>query len=443
MKILILSHNPITTYGNMGKTMKSLFSAFSQNELCQLYCYPTLPDVDCCNSYFRITDLDVLHSFFQGFRVKSRTIRKDEIKPENSAFENENDRVHYRVTKTYKRVLRDIMWKCAHWNNRALNDWLEQEKPDCIFAAPGTPCFLYDIAMAVSSKLQIPIVAYICDDFYFTEKKKAFWDRVQDHFLKRKMERFFSRASYGIYICDEMKSMYSGRFGVPGSVIMTGANLVRDTIHVSPAPRTITYMGNIGCNRYYSLAQIGETLDRINRQNGTDYQLHIYTDDRDPDIHAMFDRVQSIRCFGFLRGEAYERTFSSSELLLHVEAFDSENIDLVRYSVSTKIPDYLASGIPVFAYGPETVASMKHLIRSDCAITAVSKEELQDALLLALTNEEERKRVAQNGLKAAREFHNACRNSQRLRTILSDLCNGGEANLPLDAGKCDTAAGEL
>ena len=62
MKVLIISHNPITTYQSMGKTMLSLFSAFDRSELCQLYIYPTLPDIDVCDSYFRITDRDVLKS---------------------------------------------------------------------------------------------------------------------------------------------------------------------------------------------------------------------------------------------------------------------------------------------------------------------------------------------------------------------------------------------
>ena len=44
MKVLLLSHNPVTTYNNMGKTFLSLFSAFRPEELCQLYLYPAVPD---------------------------------------------------------------------------------------------------------------------------------------------------------------------------------------------------------------------------------------------------------------------------------------------------------------------------------------------------------------------------------------------------------------
>lgn len=53
MKVLLLSHNPVTTYNNMGKTFLSLFSAFRPEELCQLYLYPAVPDTACCGSYYR------------------------------------------------------------------------------------------------------------------------------------------------------------------------------------------------------------------------------------------------------------------------------------------------------------------------------------------------------------------------------------------------------
>ena len=39
MKVLIISHLPVATQNNMGKTFLSLFSAFEREELCQMYIY--------------------------------------------------------------------------------------------------------------------------------------------------------------------------------------------------------------------------------------------------------------------------------------------------------------------------------------------------------------------------------------------------------------------
>lgn len=41
MKVLLISHNSISTYQNMGKTFLSLFNCFQKEELCQLYIYPS------------------------------------------------------------------------------------------------------------------------------------------------------------------------------------------------------------------------------------------------------------------------------------------------------------------------------------------------------------------------------------------------------------------
>ena len=77
-KVLIISHNPLTTYESMGKTFSTLFASFSNDEICQLYIYPTIPNVDKCSSYYRITDKDVLRSYY---KLK---VNGEEVKPDTS-----------------------------------------------------------------------------------------------------------------------------------------------------------------------------------------------------------------------------------------------------------------------------------------------------------------------------------------------------------------------
>ena len=80
MKALIISHNCFSTTQSMGKTFASLFSAFKQDELMQLYLYPTIPNTGMCKELFRITDDDVIHSVFDRKSKCGRIIRPEEIK---------------------------------------------------------------------------------------------------------------------------------------------------------------------------------------------------------------------------------------------------------------------------------------------------------------------------------------------------------------------------
>lgn len=411
MKVLIISHNPVSTYHNMGKTMRALFSSFKKEELCQLYIYPTIPDIDYCSSYYRITDKDVLKSYYT-FRVKGREIDKSEIKTaRQNIFQDEKDEALYRNKKNkkaYRMLARDIMWKCSAWYNKDLDAWLKRETPTCIFVAPGTGKFLYDIALKISKKYRLPIVDYICDDYYFVEKPKGLMNRIKQNLLSKKIEKLILRSSKLVLVCEELSECYFEKFKVPCVTLMTGCNYpIAKDIAIREDPTSLTYMGNIRCNRFTSLSEIGRALDEINKEENTNFSLRIYTGEKDEEILSVFRGVDSIKLCGFVSGEAFDKAFYESEVLLHVEAFDEQSIDWVRHSVSTKIADSLGSGICMFAYAPNEVSSMRHLLRNDCAFAIDDPKALKDGLKELFYNAEKRNQIAKQGLLTARKYHDA------------------------------------
>ncbi len=425
MKILLISHNCFSTHQNMGKTFLSLFSSFEKSEICQLYIYPTIPDVDVCSSYYRVTDKDVLNSILK-FRKPGGEIDKSKISDEKKTlFENAEDAQLYRKKgnkEPIKRLLRDMMWSLSRYYTKDLEAWLDREAPTAIFLSPGYAKFIYDIALKISKKRNIPIITYICDDYYFVNSPKSLVGKLQLKLLQKKTDKLMKKTSHLITICDDIKNMYEEKFGVCATVIMTGTNYeIAENVQIKDAPASISYFGNIGCNRYLSLAEIGKELDIINSEKGTSYFLKIYTGEKNPDILGTFDGIDSIKLCGFISGKEFDDTLHASDILLHTEAFDDASIDLVKHSVSTKIADSLASGVPLFAYGPSEVASMKHLIKNDAAIISSSREALRERLLEAFENEEIRKISTGKGISAAREYHDSSKNSQKLKEIFDRL----------------------
>lgn len=405
----------------MGKTFLSLFSGFDKSEICQLYIYPTVPDVDVCSSYYRVTDKDVLDSILKFKKPGGELDKSKIVSAKKNLFESDEDAKLYKRQRTsdpVKRLMRDAMWSLSHWYTKDLRTWLKREEPAAIFLSPGYAKFIYDIALKISKKLNIPIVTYICDDYYFVETPKTLVGKLQLSLLRKKTKALMKKTSYLITICDDIKQLYEKEFGVDSSVLMTGTTAgLSDGTRISESPSSICYFGNISCRRYVSIAEIGRALDKLNTENGTSYELKIYTGERDPDVLSVFDGINSIRLCGFISGKEFENTLRASDMLLHTEAFDKASIDLVKHSVSTKIADSLASGIPLFAYGPEEVASMKHLIKHDAAIVCTSPERLEKTLADAFCDKELRRRVAENGLATARERHDAGKNSKILKAL--------------------------
>ena len=420
-KVLIISHNPVSTQSNMGKTFVSLFSQFPKDALCQLYIYPTVPNMDKCDAYFRITDKEILNRILKGKSVGT-SISPAKIGEEQGMFEDASDESLYRSRKNkspLRRLLRDAMWRMVRWYTPQLQQWLDAQQPGCIFVAPGVAKFLYNIALKIARERNIPIVTYICDEYYFVKRPKFGLDRLRLSLLQGKIRQLMAHTTHLVVISRELQDAYQGTFGVPTTVLMTGASQnARDAVKNTAAPNSICYFGNIRCNRFVSLGQIGQVLDRINKQRGTDYKLKIYSAEKDEEILEGLRRHKSVELCGFVTGAAYDSAFAQAQLLLHTEAFDEASVDFVKHSVSTKIADSLASGIPLLAYGPAGISSMQHLLRNDCAITATSEEQLQQMLEQGFDDAARRAHVTANGLAVAKTWHDSRRVSLELQSIM-------------------------
>lgn len=424
MKVLIISHNPMSTYNGMGKTIYTFFSAFESTELCQFYIFPSYPDVDICRSYYRVTDKDVLKSLV-SFKIPGGKVPEDKIGGEAAVFEDANDEKTYRNKKNkqpFRIMLRDAMWKCSRWYNRRLKQWLEEERPDCIFLAPGGAKFIYDVAMKIAHKRKIPIVTYIADEYYFVNPDRGLLGKLQLHSLRKKMRETLMKSAHVVTISKEFEDLYRETFSCKTTTIMTGSNYpLQNRPMVNDPVSRMSYFGNIAYHRYVSLSEIGRALDKINAEQGTSFLLEIYSAETDEEAMRMFEGIRSVCWNGFVSGDAFKEKFFSADILLHTEAFDQRSIDLVKHSVSTKIADSLASGIPLFAYGPDSISSMKHLIRNNCAIVATSKEQLKTELEKALFNKDICCDAVDNALRAASEFHNKQKNSEKLKSIFHEV----------------------
>ncbi len=425
MKVLIISHNAVSTHQSMGKTFCTLFSKFKKSELCQLYIYPTIPNIDFCDSYYRITDKDVLKGLFSR-NVNGRMIGKEEISADSSLFENKKNESFYRNRKNYtsiRKLARDFMWSMSPWFNTNLKKWLDKQKITHIFIAPGGYKFIYDIALKCAKYLNVPIVTYECDEFFFVKKKKNYFDRFQQFLLNRKIKMLMSKTSLIITISNDLKNLYEPYFRVHAETIMTATSYIdqnksKNVEHI----KELTYMGNIRCNRYVSLLEIGLALDEINTQNNTAYSLKIYTGEKDSYILSELQKAKSIKIMGFVSGKAFEDVFLSAQTLLHVEAFDEESIDTVKNSISTKIADSLGFGNLLVAYGPSNVASMRHLCENGAAFVINKKNDLKQELLHLFTlSEKERYNIVENALSTARKYHTIESNGRKLYRLMNDI----------------------
>ncbi|MBR2374680.1 MAG: glycosyltransferase [Clostridia bacterium] len=420
MKVLIISHNPMSPRHSIGKALLAMFSEFQPEEICQLYINGYTPKEDVCSSFFRITDKNALKGVFT--RKVAGTVVSPAVGEQGAVAQNTQSKKSCSAIKNrmpHRELLRDFIWSISPWYNKALKAWIEKEKPTCIFVAIGSGKFLYHIALKIAKEYNLPIFTYICDDFYSINPPKTLLGPLWKKRIQRKSKELFGKSKVLISIAYELSEFYKKEFEKPTFTIMMGTNYnVSSNIRVKENIKTIRYFGKLTINRYKSIAEIGRVIDEMNQEEKTDYSLEIYCSDIWDEVKREFENIQSVQFYPFITGEEFTKTFFASDALLHVEAFDETSISRVKHSVSTKIADSLASGIPLFAYGPEEVSSIKHLLRNDCGIVVTSKEDLKKKLKMLFSESEKTEEVARQALVAAEKYHNPQKTSQELYNLI-------------------------
>ncbi len=417
MKVLVISHNPITTYQSMGKTFLSLFSEFKKDELCQLYIYPSLPDVDICNSYYRITDRNIFNSYLHFGKVNGRELSlKDIDTSKHNFYENEKEENFINVKKTaLKTLLRDIMWQFSHWYNKQLRSWIQREAPTCIFFAGGESKFIYNIAMRISLQYSLPIVAYICDEFYFLEHPVSFTSKVQFSLLKKKIEKLMGISKMFVTISEELNNAYSSYFQKQAITIYTGSSrsVQSASLSVGAGVKGFYYFGNLAFGRFDSLEKIGRCLETINEDRNQKYCLYIYTRTLSDSEKERIHNSKTIVYCGYVTGKDYEEAYANADILVHVESFRKQDIQRVKNSISTKIADALSSGKPLLAYGPDSISSIKYLTKEHAACVVSDERDLLDGIK-AMLDKKYRERLVSQALQTAMNNHNSSNNSRLL-----------------------------
>jgi len=188
-------------------------------------------------------------------------------------------------------------------------------------------------------------------------------------------------------------------------------------------PVRFLYVGGLHLGRDSVLVQIAESFSRLNIRRRL-AELLVYTPAVDsPRASKLFGGLPFATA-GSLAPDDILGEVKKSDVLIHVESFEPHFIDLTRYSISTKIPEYLASGKPILAVGPGSLASMRHLARSGGAI-ATDKADPQLLSLLAakLLRPSYRDVVGQRGRQFARKHHEAQCVRHAFRSALSSFAN--------------------
>ncbi len=385
MRILVILRSAWRNDNNSGNTMTDLFSGMSD---CTFYSFSMreqLPDNPIAQRNFAVSEQQILHELLHPSRIGGETkcIQASEETQVRAAQEKKMYTLAKQTHSMLLSILRECIWMPGIWKNENLRTYLREVQPDIIFMPTFCCLYPYKILSYIRRLTDAKVVLFHVDDNYTLRQfslNPLYW--LYRFRLRHHVRKAVKSAAINYVISDVQKHDYEKAFGVPCKVLTKSADFSGEPPVKTQynTPLQLIFTGNIGTNRWKSLAIIAKALQTVN-QNGVRAQLRIYTGTLLTDqMKAALEIPETSFLMGSAPASEIPKIQADADMLVHVEAFDLKNRLLVRQSFSTKLVDYFRAARPILAVGPHDVASIRHLVENDCAVTAKDAETLAQRL---------------------------------------------------------------
>lgn len=230
----------------------------------------------------------------------------------------------------------------------------------------------------LSKRYDIPVVIHYMDNWpehiQWESNDLLNWYKS---LLQKWHRNTLKRSKDSIVISPSMKSAYESKFGKPCFVLMNAVDIEalsctkRSDVD---AIKHVVYAGGLHLNRWQALKDIAGAIEKSDI-NGV---LDIYTGEAGHIYKSNFEGLPVV----FHKAVSHDEiktVYENADVLVHAEVNNDILLGYFVYSISTKIPEYLATGKPVLFYGPKEMGLYEYLRDNDVAFVASTKEELFSA----------------------------------------------------------------
>lgn len=417
-KILIISNNCFSKTNSNGRTLGNFFVGYSNENLAQFYLQSDEPDFDICQNYFFASDLSVVKSFVKRTAAGSMVYKKTKEKSNNADIPSTQRKI---PRNPFTMLLRNFFWKRKAWRGN-FNNWVKEFSPEVVLLQAGDAPFLYNIAVEVAKKYEIPLIIYNSEDYYFKNYNyfrnsgiTAMFYPIFRRKLKKSVKKAIGYASKSIYISEDLKDIYDKEFNRPSEVIYTSTD-VKPVFKNTDKP-IFSYLGNLGLDRHIGLIKIANALKRIN----PDYKLDVYGKIPNDNVKKDFDECQAVNYCGLVTYERVKEVIAESMLVFHTESNDEFYCKDLCHGFSTKIADSLASGTCFCIFAPEMLSCTKYIKKNKCGCVISDEDKLEEDLRDLINNKNLREEYIKNALIMVEKNHQVNKNREKMIKLIEKL----------------------
>lgn len=422
-KVLVICADSLNYRSGTGIIFSDMFRGWPANALAQVHVDASEPDPEICTLHWHMSVDNV--PLDRAFR---RILGRSQVSALGTAFHPSwTDDLEGPVkggfaSRVRLRMLLSAWADCAPFHlDAAFMGWLKAFSPEVIFTNLGSIRQI-GLVQQVAAEFKIPIVPYFNDDWPSTHFQGDVLKLIPRWLILRRLQQVMRKASVGGAVSVAMAKEYGERFGIPFELFMYCVDAPS-----SPPPPPggdvirFCYVGGLHLDRWRSLVELGSCLNELS-DNGLRAELLVYAPQKDLEQYrSQMSAVGAIQLMGTLRADEVAEALVRNHVLVHVESFHPIMRQCTRLSFSTKIPQYLAAGRPVLAYGPEELASCQYVNEtgSGLVIGQQQRELLKNALTQLASQPAIRNEMGERAWRTARLKHESGAMRERFRRMLA------------------------
>ena len=424
IRILVIANNAFNLQSSNGRTLGNLLRGFDKNDLLELCITGDTISFELIKNCYRISDTMMVKGISKH-KVEAEKLKDDkEFVERCSTTELLEKREKPTVNRLMKpkrtplsMLIREYIW--SPWREKTnFLQLSEQFFPDVVLYQMGDNSFLVDMAIEIGDRCSAPIITYTTEDYYFKE-----WDYLNKRNEKGLLYSFFhsnyknslsklmNRTNLLIANTPDLANRYEQEFDIKTDWIMASATDF-STVKYENNDRII-YAGSLDVGRHKSLIEIAKVLDELG------LELDVYGAAAEQIISEM-DSEKNINLLGMVDYEIVKRKMYGARLVVHAESLEGYYVKDCSAAFSTKIPDCLACGVPLFVYAPRGVAATEYLESNKNAFVCSEHSKLKETISVALYDVEQRNEVLTHARESVNKNHNMDANNQKMKNLLAE-----------------------
>ncbi len=395
MKILYLSNIEWSDDNASGNTASNWFAGMEGMEFASIYRRNSMPNNSVCDKYYQITMTSIIKNFFHKEKIGKAFSYKEYQEQKVARDTSEKGTLERRLINIIHRwklkspyAIENVLFRSKRWDNDNFKRFIKDFSPDIVFsfirASVQEPMFIKSILRICPT---CKYVGFLADDVY---------GLATGYKERTAVEEQIKLADKVYAISDIMCKDYGRRFGTEITTLYKGCEFSLPIKQENNIPRKIVYAGNLYYGRDETLSKLVKVLGEHNKNSNIPIELEIYTTSSVGEKMKDYLNVEGVsRIVGARPYKEILEILNRADVALHVESFDEEQQQVVRYSFSTKITDCLQSGATLMVIGPEGLASVEYARNIPGALVVNDIGGLADAVK-KIVNEDLIARAKQN-----------------------------------------------